>query len=222
MFHEPTPAEADVIHELLKLVCTAAITAGAGFFAAVGLRRVWYVDERNRKERHAKATLLAELIDFVRHYEQNLQVLEAIDTNVGMPSAMHFQMLHVPEYALVFDAETLKLIPATEAAAVNHLRLILRNCNLEADAMAWCVTGPNYHRKHLENHLPFAKNRTAAVLVKLKWCIGVLDPNAKVPELVKNDKTIVYDDWPKRTPGIQNTTVFFRNSGARRKPLSGP
>ena len=95
---------------------------------------VFYLMQRSLNRKRMLRCMTYEVADTIRHIYTGLRILEQAK-NGRMLSPMHFKKMKISEHSLFFDAEMIRYYPADHDRAFRKCALLLRNHNLELDAI---------------------------------------------------------------------------------------
>lgn len=181
---------------------TTASTVAVAVLTFLTTRTIWLGVERWMAGNYERRVFIQELEDLVDHLGANIVVLSSIDVTKGWPSTMHIAKCKVPESSMLFDLDSFRKLRPEHATTVYHAKLVLRNLNIEADAVIErCVAGRGAKKKQRSKALGDMTPFVQYLVVKqinarrmLEQCIEVLrgskidTRDEKVPL-----KTIVYE-----------------------------
>ena len=110
----------------------AALTAYFGYLA--------YKKQRNLSRKQIRARMAYEVADTIRHVTAGLKILEQADSHRVL-STMHFEKMKISEQSLFFDAEMIHHYPPKYDRIFRKCALLLRNNDIELDAIIAYVKG---------------------------------------------------------------------------------
>lgn len=112
--------------EIFKL-CGNVIIVIIGLFIYKAQRRVLLWDIRNR--------LICEYKEIYRHLTKNLEVLESIDIEQGIPSTMHIKKLKIDDHTTLNDGDIMKNLSKEYTSIVYPMTIRTRNYNITVDSL---------------------------------------------------------------------------------------
>ncbi|MGY6521499.1 MAG: hypothetical protein ACXIUD_07215 [Mongoliitalea sp.] len=138
--------------------------------------------DKSLKHTEQLKLLTSELEDLIRHCIANLEVLQAIDFEKGVPSMLHFEKMKVMESSLIFSQETFNVIDSKFTRHINRLKLEIRNINIEIDHLI-------KYRQSDGFQLPIFKEYFEYILQKTNFIKDNLPK--RLGELIKVDDQIL-------------------------------
>jgi hypothetical protein len=139
----------------LKIIISALVGATAAFLYSIISEWV-----RNLLKRKKEVTLiLAELDAIYKHILSNLNIIESIDLKMGVPHRMHFEKMKIHQNSILFSSDTFRTISSKHGMVIYRLKLILRNIDIEAQAIVDYIDSKNYDPKTMAQYLDYFKIR---------------------------------------------------------------
>lgn len=141
----------------------AAFTAYFGYNA--------YRRQRNVGNRQILHRMTFEVSDIIRHIVSGLKILEIADEN-RMLSTMHFKKMRISKQSLFFDAEMPRYYPSKYDRIFRKCALLLRNHNIELDAIISYVesvdAGRAFDSGHYRQLLEYYKGKSTMLVSYLQ------------------------------------------------------
>jgi len=181
---------------------TTASTVAVAVLTFLTTRTIWLGVERWMAGNYERRVFIQELEELVDHLGANIVVLSSIDLKNGWPSTMHIAKCKVPEGSMLFDLDSFRKLRPEHATTVYHAKLVLRNLNIEADAVIErCVAGRVRNKDRRAKAIEEMPGFVQYLIVKqinarrmLEQCIEVLRGSKIDVRYEKaGSKTIVYE-----------------------------
>ena len=112
--------------------------------------------------------LIEELADMKRHCYANDEILKQIDLSQGLPSAMHFEKMKIPESSILFSSETFRTIYMKHSRQVYELRLIVRNINIELEETVKYIATDRCKQSVVKEYIDYIKAKTGYIIVRIQ------------------------------------------------------
>jgi hypothetical protein len=139
----------------LKIIVSALVGVTAAFLYSTISEWV-----RNSLKRKKEVTLiLAELDAIYKHILSNLNIIESIDLKMGVPHRMHFEKMKIHQNSILFSSETFRMMSSKHGMLIYRLKLILRNIDIEAQAIVDYIDGKDYDVETMNQYLDYFKRR---------------------------------------------------------------
>ena len=134
-----------------------------------------------------------ELLEIYRHLGANLEVLDKIDTEVGVPSLLHIKKLEITKYSSLSDGETLRNIDNKHNQIIFPMTVRVRNYNLNVDILVEHLKSPGRNKAVFNEHLEGIRETTVGLQSKIEECLNKLGVRHKLPDCSAGTTGIIYD-----------------------------
>lgn len=142
-----------------------------GVIVAAYFSYVIYLRQRNLNRKRILRRMTYEVADTIRHIFTGLQILRQADNKQTL-LPMHFKKMKIPEQSLFFNAEMIRYYPANHDRAFRKCALLLRNHNLELDAIISYVEsvcgGRSFDEFYYRNLLGYYRKKSRLLLIALQ------------------------------------------------------
>ena len=141
--------------------------------------------------------VVSELMDIRRHCLSNLDAMNRIDLDHGIPSAIHFHKIKIIESSILFSPETFRNINVTHSLLIYRLRIVINNLNIDADAVIHYLNKDEVDQNVLQGYIDYMKEKLAYTSDRLAYELDNISSRSK-PKYKghKRPKYIVYDSMP--------------------------
>lgn len=143
--------------------------------------------------------VVSELMDIRRHCLSNLDAMNRIDLDHGIPSAIHFHKIKIIESSILFSPETFRNINVTHSLLIYRLRIVINNLNIDANAVIHYLNKDEVDQNVLQEYIDYMKDKLAYTSDRLAYELDNINskPKPKKPKYKykghKRPKYIVYD-----------------------------
>lgn len=179
---------------VINPVISAFIGGIIAFLAANFTKWLGLMIERFVRIKKEQRLLIAELTDIKRHFFANLEILNNIDLNCGIPSSIHFIKMRVNETSLILSPETFRNIHSDYSMLIYRLRTIIVNSNIELDGIVNYIKKDQVDISVLQRYISYIKDKMAYVTSRLTYELDNLKKDEK-PAYTgnKRPKKIIYE-----------------------------
>lgn len=123
--------------------------------------------------------LLAELMDVCRHCLSNLDALNRIDLDRGIPSVVHFHKIKIIDSSILFSSETYRNINTAHSSLIYRLRVVVNNLNIEAATIIAYLGKEMVDREVLQTYIEYMQEKLAYTNDRLAYELENLDRKVK-------------------------------------------
>lgn len=162
-------------------LCGSIIAIIIGLFVYKAQRRILSWDIRNR--------LICEYQEIYRHLGKNLEVLESINIDEGVPSILHIKKLKIDDHTTLTDGEIMKHISKEYTAIVYPMTICTRNYNITVECLEKAIDFKNKElfQQYLEE-MKGATNRLQSLIAEDSLKFG-----CDLNHTDKKTRKIIYD-----------------------------
>ena len=170
------------------------ISAFVGALLALFSRSISLWIQRRIRMVTEQKLVFSELKDVRRHCLSNLDALNRMDLDHGIPSAIHFHKIKILESSILFSPETFRNINVRHSLLIYRLRIVVNNINIDADSIISYLNKDNINKNVLKAYIDYMKEKLAYASDRLQYELDHINSKEKPKyEGNKRPKYIVYD-----------------------------
>lgn len=165
----------------------------AGTISAVLLGLIVYRAQKRVMLYQIVNRISGELSEIYRHLGENMNVIESINLNKGIPSQLHIRKLAITKYSSLSDEETLRNLDKKHNKFVFPMTVMVRNYNINVEVINEYLQSSSLKKSILKKHLQGILKVTESLRVQIENCFKTMVIEEELPIREKKLKWILYE-----------------------------